>query len=107
MTPKQANWIHVFTAGIVVGLIAWLIAATFPGYLKQVDSLPLDVAKYLLGGGIAAMAGVYIIANTDTSHFPKAVTFAALCGLSWSTVIEAAGSVVQVTGERPAAASVV
>jgi len=71
MTPKQASWLHIFTAGIVGGLIAWLIAATFPGYLKQADRLPLDVAKYLLGGGIAAMVGVYIVANTDTSHFPK------------------------------------
>jgi len=106
MTPKQANWLHILSAGVVGGFIAWLIAATFPGYLTQVSSMPLDVGRNLLGGGLAGMAGVYIVANTDTSHFPKAVTFAALCGLSWSTVIEAASSVAKIAGDRNAVANV-
>ncbi|RBP36085.1 hypothetical protein DES53_11834 [Roseimicrobium gellanilyticum] len=99
------DWRYVLVAGVVGGLVAWLIAATFPGYLDKQPSILLDVGKYLLAGGLAATAGVYVLANTDTTQFPRTITFAAICGLSWSAVVEATSGIVKITADRAVAAA--
>lgn len=60
---KAAQWYHICLAGVVGGLLAWFIAATFPTYFdkKTVGVVFLEVFKFTLGGAVAAMAAVYVM----------------------------------------------
>jgi hypothetical protein len=103
MNPDKALWHHIFLAGVLGGLLAWLIAATFPGYFSD-KIISLEIAKYILGGGLASMVGVYVIANTDTAQFARAASFAAICGLTWPTVLDSAVALISKSvKDRPAA----
>jgi len=97
---KQATWPHILTAGVIGGFFAWLLSGTFPNYQTETISFTRELLKYLLGGGIAAMAGVYLLANTDTSKVPWALTFAAVCGLSWEPVIQSAQETINRAKDR-------
>lgn len=102
---QNAQWIHISAAGAVGGLLGWLIAATYPGYFDT-NMAALDVAKFILGGAVAAMAGVYLLANTDTTNFARSASFAAMCGLAWPAILETSLQMVQTaTQDRPLASA--
>lgn len=95
---REAHWYHICIAGVAGGLLAWFIAATFPGYFdkKSIGLVFLELSKFTLGGAIAAMAAVYVIAHTDTQNFARAAGFAALCGVAWPAVISSGTALVNV-----------
>ncbi|HEY1081712.1 MAG TPA: hypothetical protein VGE29_05590 [Prosthecobacter sp.] len=92
-----AAWYHICAAGAVGGLLAWFIAATFPGYFTTNSGgiAFLQFLKFTLGGAVAAMAAVYVIAHTDTKDFARAAGFAALCGVAWPAVINSGTAFVE------------
>jgi hypothetical protein len=87
--PK-VNWKEigiVSGCGAVGGLLAWLIAAVNVG----VDAAwGLSLAASVLGGAVAAGAGVYLLANTDTKQAARCIFFSVFCGVSWQPIVETA-----------------
>src|SRR5438105_1769555 len=89
---KWQNLPSVMVSGAVGGLLAWLIAASSTGSIGS--HWPIDLPMGILGGAIAAGAGVFLLANTDPTQLPKMVVFAAICGLSWQGIIATAKNLV-------------
>src|SRR5437764_4057301 len=88
MNPKWQNLPAVFIAGVIGGLAGWLIGISTSGGSAGSHWM-VDLAAGIFGGGIAAVIGVFLLANTDPSQFPKIVSFALVCGLSWPAIIAA------------------
>lgn len=86
-------------------MLKWLITATYPGYFET-NVAVLDVLKFILGGAVAAMAGVYLLPNTDTTNFARSASFSAMCGLAWPAILETSLTMVQTaTQDRPLASA--
>ncbi len=87
MPPKKLQEVAVITgSGAFGGLLAWLIAAVNTGLTSNWG---LALLLSILAGAAAAGAGIYLLANTDTSNLPRAAFFAVFCGISWDTIVEA------------------
>lgn len=91
----------VLLSGAVGGLVYWVLQVAtgispfgFPWY----GGIPAS----LLVGGVAAFLGVYLLANSDTTsrwEIKHTLSFALVCGMTWSTVLAGAKQqVASVTG---------
>ena len=76
----------MFACGAAGGLLGWLLSANASGHFE--GDWRINVPTALLGGGIAAGVGIYLIANSDTSQLARCIFLAALCGISWKLVLE-------------------
>jgi hypothetical protein len=91
---KNANWAEIRVVagcGAAGGLLAWLIAATNSGLTS---GWWLSLCAAIGGGAAAAGAGVYLLANTDTSHFARLVFFSVFCGVCWQPIFKSAKTLV-------------
>ena len=91
---KDINWKEIAIVsgcGAVGGLLAWLIAAVSSGLALNWQ---LGLCTAILGGAVAAGAGVYLLANTDTSNAPRCIFFSVFCGVCWQPIVEAGKNLV-------------
>lgn len=82
---KWQNLQWVFIAGAIGGLAGWVIGVSNSGNAGA--HWAIDLIAGIIGGSVAAAIGVFLLANTDPSQFPKLITFALVCGLSWPAII--------------------
>jgi hypothetical protein len=97
ITPPGGNsstspsfWL-VLLSGAVGGMVYWILqvaTGVMPFGSRWYGSVPAA----LLVGGVAAFLGVYLLANSDTTHgeLKHTLAFALVCGITWSTVIAGA-----------------
>lgn len=85
MNTKWQNLQWVLAAGAIGGLAGWVIGVSNSGNVGS--HWAIDFIAGIFGGAIAATIGVFLLANTDPSQFPKIVSFALVCGLSWPAII--------------------
>jgi len=91
-SAKIAAW--VASAGAVGGLVAWILPVGIPVTLYGAPWY-LAIPAFLLVGAVAALLGVYLIANSDTAHrLPQTLAFALICGISWQAVLQSAQAIV-------------
>jgi len=94
----------VFAAGALGGLaswcVQWLIGAT--PYDKPLYGV---IPSLIVVGGLAAIFGVYLLANSDTDQVTRTLVFAVACGVFWQPVIDSARNFVSQTSAASQAAS--
>jgi hypothetical protein len=94
---KNTDWrdfVFVLTAGGVGGLFSSLYDIFEK---KGVESICVYLVTIPVGcilGALAALVGVYLIANTDRKALPRCVVFALMCGFVWQPVIQAGRSLI-------------
>jgi hypothetical protein len=86
MNAKWQNLQWVLLAGAVGGITGWVIGVSNSG--SAGPHWPTNLVAGVLGGAVAGAIGVYLLANTDPTQFPKILTFALVCGLSWQAILE-------------------
>jgi hypothetical protein len=87
--------LYVLIAGAVGGITWWVwqqaigVQALGWNWYRAIPAL-------VLLGGVAGMAGVYVLANSDTSssRLVRTLIYALLCGVFWRPVLEAGGNLV-------------
>ncbi len=90
---KQRHFYYVLVAGVVGGLGSWFWSITYGTPLKL--PIPLAASVCLFFGGLAALVGVYVLANSDVSNLPRLVAFSLLCGLFWKPVLDSGRTYVE------------
>ncbi len=95
------SFLLVVLSGAVGGMVYWVLQAATgiaPFGFRWYGSVPAA----LLVGGVAAVLGVYLLANSDTTSRAQLIhtlSFALVCGITWSTVIAGAKQqVISATG---------
>jgi membrane associated rhomboid family serine protease len=81
--------LYVMIAGAVGGLTSWLLqwlAGLTPFQKPAIFGIPALVVV----GAVAAVLGVYLIANSDTTELRHTLAFALVCGVFWQPVFDAA-----------------
>jgi hypothetical protein len=81
--------LYVMIAGAVGGLTSWLLqwrAGLTPFQKPAIFGIPALVVV----GAVAAVLGVYLIANSDTTELRHTLAFALVCGIFWQPVFDAA-----------------
>ncbi len=86
MNAKWQNLQWVLLAGAVGGMSGWVIGVSNSG--SAGSHWPTNLLAGILGGGVAGAIGVFLLANTDPTQFPKILTSALVCGLSWQAILE-------------------
>lgn len=91
---------YVFLAGALGGVTWWV-------WQRAIGVQPFNWGWYqaipalLLLGGVASLAGVFMLANSDTSPsrftLIRTLVYALLCGVFWRPVLEAGGNLVNDT----------
>ena len=102
---KTINWKEIAIVsgcGAVGGLLAWLIASVSSGLAANWQ---LGLCTAILGGAVAAGAGVYLLANTDTGNAPRCIFFSVFCGVCWQPIVEAGKNLVNEATVHKAVAS--
>jgi hypothetical protein len=78
----------VVGCGAVGGLVSWIIQAG--GGAKPFGwAWYAGIPSLLILGAVAAVIGVYLIANSDTTELRHTLSFAVVCGIFWQPVIQA------------------
>ena len=86
---KLRPLLYVMVAGAVGGLTSWLLqwlAGLTPFQKPAIFGIP----ALIVVGAVAAVAGVYLIANSDTKELLHTLAFALVCGVFWQPVLDAA-----------------
>jgi hypothetical protein len=94
MKIETRSLMYVAIAGSVGGLTSWLLqwlAGLSPFQKPAFQGIP----ALIIVGGVAAVFGVYLLANSDLKQLPHTLAFALLCGVFWQPIFEAAKLYVQ------------
>ena len=94
MKPETRSLLYVAIAGAVGGLTSWLLqwlAGLAPFQRPAFEGIP----ALIVVGGVAAVFGVYLLANSDLKQMPHTLAFALLCGVFWQPIFEAARLYIQ------------
>ena len=87
---------YVFAAGALGGLASWCVQLLI-GAAPYNKPVFIVVPSLLVVGGIAALFGVYLLANSDTEQLIRTLAFAVACGVFWQPVIDSARTFVSQT----------
>jgi hypothetical protein len=94
MKPEARSLLYVAIAGAVGGFTSWLLqwlAGLAPFQKPASEGIP----ALIVVGGVAAVFGVYLLANSDIKQLPHTLAFALLCGVFWQPIFDAAKLYVQ------------
>jgi hypothetical protein len=94
MKIEVRSLFYVAIAGAVGGLTSWLLqwlAGIAPFQKPASEGIP----ALIIVGGVAAVFGVYLLANSDLKQLPHTLAFALLCGVFWQPIFDAAKLYVQ------------
>jgi hypothetical protein len=94
MKPETRSLLYVAIAGAVGGLTSWLLqwlAGLAPFQRPAFEG----ILALIVVGGVAAVFGVYLLANSDLKQMNHTLAFALLCGVFWQPVFEAARLYIQ------------
>ena len=79
MKPEAKSLLYVAIAGAVGGFTSWLLqwlAGLAPFQKPASEGIP----ALIVVGGVAAVFGVYLLANSNIRELPHTLAFALLCG---------------------------
>ena len=94
MKPEAKSLLYVAIAGAVGGFTSWLLqwlAGLAPFQKPASQGIP----ALIVVGGVAAVFGVYLLANSNIRELPHTLAFALLCGVFWQPIFDAAKLYVQ------------
>ncbi|HZR29733.1 MAG TPA: hypothetical protein VFA71_13220 [Terriglobales bacterium] len=94
MKPEIRSLLFVAIAGAVGGFTSWLLQ-WLAGLAPFQKPASLGIPALIIVGGVAAIFGVYLIANSDIKELPHTLAFALLCGVFWQPIFDAAKLYVQ------------
>jgi len=94
MKPEMRSLLFVAVAGAVGGFTSWLLQ-WLAGLAPFQKPASLGIPALIVVGGVAAVFGVYLIANSDIKELPHTLAFALLCGVFWQPIFDAAKLYIQ------------
>lgn len=89
MKPETRTLLFVAIAGAVGGFTSWLLQ-WLAGLAPFQKPASLGIPALIVVGGVAAIFGVYLIANSNIKELPHTLVFALLCGVFWQPIFDAA-----------------
>jgi hypothetical protein len=95
---------YVFASGALGGLASWCVQLLI-GATPYNKPFYVVIPSLLVVGGISAIFGVYLLANSDTDQLVRTLAFAVACGVFWQPVIDSARNFVSQTAAASQAAS--
>ncbi len=78
----------VAVAGAIGGLTSWLLQ-WLAGLTPFQKPASLGIPALVIVGSVAAVFGVYMMANSNTKELPHTLAFALVCGVFWQPVFDA------------------
>jgi hypothetical protein len=94
MKPEMRSLLSVAVAGAVGGFTSWLLQ-WLAGLAPFQKPASLGIPALIVVGGVAAVFGVYLIANSDIKELPHTLAFALLCGVFWQPIFDASKLYIQ------------
>ena len=94
MKPEMRSLLLVAVAGAVGGFTSWLLQ-WLAGLAPFQKPASLGIPALIVVGGVAAVFGVYLIANSNIKELPHTLAFALLCGVFWQPIFDASKLYIQ------------